>query len=443
MKIKINYPNQSFDSLYLKSYNGKDQYVKTCAIKYDSKTCFKNVKPLPPGLYLIAADSIPLTEIILSSSKNQKFTLEISDSSVQFLNSAENSANRSYIQQMQEYEKGLIELDNEFKELQRGGLPSYMMQIAVDSMMAKGTVINEKKAAFQKQIITENKGTLLASIISASIEVPSPPQEYYQNRILFQRYFAEHFFDHYPWADDRLLETPIALNKFNQFARLMYQMDEIEADTFLINALNKSKVSQKGYRFFFDHLEKTLGSVISNYRVEGLYIKMLKDALQMPNLEAAHRLRYEKELSIIDKNLKGSKVPNFNILMSNGDSTTLYDIQSDFILLYLQNPDCPTCSEARERLATYQIMNDAIARNKITVLTIYFEKDENLWKKYLATKANPRYQHGWNYDLRIEEENLFDIRTIPYMFLLDKDKKVIKKDILINEIEDYVKYYVK
>ena len=49
--------------------------------------------------------------------------------------------------------------------------------------------------------------------------------------------------------------------------------------------------------------------------------------------------------------------------------------------------------------------------------------------------------HGWEFENRIEKEQLYDIRIIPFMFLLDKDKKVIKKDIYYNEISDYLKRY--
>ena len=85
--------------------------------------------------------------------------------------------------------------------------------------------------------------------------------------------------------------------------------------------------------------------------------------------------------------------------------------------------------------------NRAIQSGKLKVVTIYFEQDEDLWQRYLKNKANPKYMHGWEFENRIEKEQLYDIRIIPFMFLLDKDKKVIKKDIYYNEISEYLKRY--
>ena len=110
------------------------------------------------------------------------------------------------------------------------------------------------------------------------------------------------------------------------------------------------------------------------------------------------------------------------------------------MILYLQHPTCPTCREVRGRMANFPALNSAIAKGNLKVLTVYFEDDTNIWNNFIhSSEANPAYFHGWNFDQTIEEKHLFDTRTIPYMFLIDKDKKVIRKDILVNEIEDYIK----
>ena len=104
-----------------------------------------------------------------------------------------------------------------------------------------------------------------------------------------------------------------------------------------------------------------------------------------------------------------------------------------------QNPDCPSCTELREKIALNEDLNRAIDEGKIKLVTIYFETDEALWKRYLQNKANPRYMHGWDFQHTIEEQQLYDLRVIPYLFLLDKDKRVIKKDLPGDEISDYLR----
>ena len=92
-------------------------------------------------------------------------------------------------------------------------------------------------------------------------------------------------------------------------------------------------------------------------------------------------------------------------------------------------------------LAENEELNQAIASGRLKVVTIYFEDDAELWKRYIASEAKAEYLHGWDYSGEIDQHTLFDLRAIPYMFLVDKDKKILKKDLLYNEVSDYLKYF--
>jgi len=125
--------------------------------------------------------------------------------------------------------------------------------------------------------------------------------------------------------------------------------------------------------------------------------------------------------------------------MSTGDTTSLYDIQADYLILYFQNPDCPSCIELRNKMESMDHLKEALKSQKVKIITIYFEADDRIWRNYLKTSANPAYLHAWNYNQKIVQDNMFDTRTIPMLILVDKEKKVIKKDLMSNEIEQYIK----
>ena len=437
--IKVSFNIKHYDSLHLKAYDGKKEFVDLQALPFAKTVSFKSKKSLEPGIYLLAGDTIGITEILISDSKSQQFSIVEKDSAVKFVNSPENEANQQYMQEVKEYEKRLYQLDVEFREMQSNNLPQYMMQPFVDSLMARAIRIGEEKKAFQLSKAEQYKQYLLGSIIKSTMEMPTPSREIYSNQRQMQMYVANHLYDNYAWEDDRMINTPIAVNKHKQFANILYYLDYEAAEPYLRAALEAAHANDKVYFSFFDKMEEILGATKSIYRVEGLYIIMLKDALAYDKTDKVRKTRYEAELKHVDKNLDGSILPNFNLLMSNGDTTTLYDINSPYMLLYFQHPECPTCRQVRTTMKDYPMLNKAIEDGKIVVLTVYFEKSHSVFENYLKTEANPKWLHSWNYDNQIEKEELFYLVTIPYMFLVDKDKRVIKKDILYNEIEDYVK----
>lgn len=438
IKVSLN-TTKHYDSLHLKAYDGKKDFVDLQVLPMAKTVTFKSKTSLEPGIYLLQGDTLGITEILISDNKSQQFSIVEKDSVITFVNSPENAANQQYMNDMREFDRRMYQLDVEFREMQSNNLPQYMMQPFVDSLMARAIRISEEKSAFQHAKAEQYKNYLLGSIILSTMEMPNPPREIYGNQQQMQMFIANHLYDDYPWQDEKMINTPIAVNKHKQFANLLYYLDYELAEPYMRTALKEAKANDKVYFSFFDMMEEILGATKSPYRVEGLYIIMLKDAIAYDKTDKVRKTRYEAELKHLDKNLNGSILPNFNLLMANGDTTTLYDVKSPYILLYFQHPECPTCRQVRGILKNNSILNKAIDEGKIVVLTVYFEKDKKVFDNYLKNEANPRWLNSWNYDNQIEKEELYYLVTIPYMFLIDKDKRVIKKDILYNEIEDYVK----
>ena len=431
--------DKSYDSIFVKS-PAKLQTKQLLKAAFAPSVTLQDKESLKPGMYEIIGDSTMLSMILIPSEKNQKFSLKIDDKDVVFSNSKENTGYINYIHDMAAFSNRLDSLNALFQDAQKN-MPQYMLKVFVDSLSASARRINMEMREYQKQTAAKNAGTLLGSVIATSTYIEDPPQEIVTNRRLFQKYYLEHFFDNFAWNDPRIFNTPIVAHKLKEYCNMIYQIDNPEYDSLVVDALNRAKVNQTSYEYLFDELEHVLGSNISPYKVEHTYIAMLKDALQYPKLDENRERRYKREMGFIDKNHAGDTIPNFNMVLANGDTTSMYDIQSEYTLLYLQHPTCPTCHQVRNRMKDFDKLNKAIASGKLKVVMVYFEDDPKVWNNYIKSKeANPNYLQGWNYDQSIDDNNLFDTRTIPYMFLLDKNKVVIKKDLLVNEIEPYIDY---
>lgn len=431
--------DKTFDSVFVRS-EAKLQTKKYLSAPYSPSVTLQDKESLKPGMYEILGDSTYLAVIFIPSEKNQKFSLTIDGENVTFANSKENTAYYDYLRGMIGYNKRLDSLNEEFLRAQRT-LPQYMLKVFVDSLSANARRINDEMRTYQRKTAAANKGTLMGSVVATATYLNDPPQEVVSDRHLFQSYYIEHFFDNFAWNDPRIFNTIVVEQKLKEICNMIYQYDNPEYDTFVVAALNQAKVNQTSYEYLFDALEHVLGSNISPYKVEHTYIAMLKDALAYPKLDENRKRRYTRELGFIDKNHAGDTVPDFRLVLANGDTTTFYAIESEYTLLYLQHPTCPTCHQVRNRMKGFDKLNRAIESGKLKVVMVYFEDDPKVWDNYIhSSEANPKYLQGWNFDQTIDDKDLFDTRTIPYMFLLDKDKVVIKKDLLVNEIEPYIDY---
>ncbi len=437
-KITVKVEEKQYDSLSIQSFSYEKQYEPLMILPFSSEVVFKGKEYLDPGFYLLKGDQDALTFFMISDDKNQVFKIIIRGEEVVFEGNKENAANQEYIVKMGAIDRQSKQLEQESRKLmQRNDFTQTQKQAIVDSIVTQFELLNTQRSVIQQEVLHIHQGTLLASMVQASIEMKNPPRDYFSNPKMMESYYIEHFFEHFPWNDFRILKTPVAYNKLLHFANFLARMSPEMANEFVDKTLTEIQPYPDSYHFVFDFLEKMFGVQASNSFMEMLYINMLKNALHYPELEEARKLRYTVELKRLDKNHPGMNAPDFKILLSTGDTTSLYDIQSDYLLLILQNPDCPTCKELRKKLEEIEPLNQAIADQKIEILTLYFEQNETLWRNY-PVNANPDWIHGWNYDLKIENDELYDTYIIPFMFLLDKDKKIIKKDIFWTEIENWL-----
>lgn len=439
--LTINSVGITADSVHFQAFDKTKGFHDTLALPYLPKVTIKQKASLQPGYYRVMRDTNLFFDLLISEEKKQAITVNIdSDGKIVFENSPENNNcleyNRTTAGFMDEY----IDLNRQYEEGQKS-MPQYMLQTLAQNLSAQAEKIGIREDAYKQTVIDANPGTLLASIVAFSKELPKPPQEYYQRRDLLVKYYAEHAFDYYDFGDGRLATTPMFVERIREFCgQLLYITPGVSTEL-IEQLLTKAQANTQNYSAFYRWLEKSFGNLESPYYNEELYLTMLRNAMAYSGLEKELVNHCKSEFNLHNKNLAGDEISDFHVLWSDGTESKLTDVQSEFILLYFQNPDCPTCTEVRGKMAMNEELNKAIASGRLKVVTIYFERDEELWRRYLKEKANPKYLHGWDSKAEIDAGNLYDLRAIPFMFLLDKDKKILKKDLQYNELSDYLKYY--
>ena len=73
------------------------------------------------------------------------------------------------------------------------------------------------------------------------------------------------------------------------------------------------------------------------------------------------------------------------------------------------------------------VISGLIAAGTMKVLNIYIDEDLDAWRSYMPIYPEIWY-NGFDPDLVIRGETLYNVRAIPSLYLLDRDKTVIMKD---------------
>ena len=119
---------------------------------------------------------------------------------------------------------------------------------------------------------------------------------------------------------------------------------------------------------------------------------------------------------------------DFSYIDAKGRLHSLYETRSEYTLLLFSNPGCPACREIIGMLKSSPIINSMEQQGRLALLSIYIDEDVSAWYQGLSDYPED-WITGYNQDQSIRDNLVYDVRAIPSLYLLDRDKKVIFKDI--------------
>ena len=204
-----------------------------------------------------------------------------------------------------------------------------------------------------------------------------------------------------------------------------------------VAACEKKDTSSNIFETFTDLVVKYLYDANSPLRNEDYYSAYSERLSKSDLVEPLMREKYARETSLSALNRIGTKATDFRFTDLRGKSYSLYGINSDYILLFFSNPGCHACKEIIDVLNNDPKISSLINDGVMKVLNIYIDEDLEAWRSYMPIYPEKWY-NGFDPDLVIRGETLYNVRAIPSLYLLDKDKCVLMKDAPEPRLFDYL-----
>lgn len=105
----------------------------------------------------------------------------------------------------------------------------------------------------------------------------------------------------------------------------------------------------------------------------------------------------------------------------------MYDIRAEYLLLFINNPGCNMCKTVREAISASPMLNELIERGKLKVLALFPDEDLTEWQAY-RPQIPVRWINAYDKGCVVRDRELYDLKAIPALYLLDRDKRVMVKD---------------
>lgn len=182
---------------------------------------------------------------------------------------------------------------------------------------------------------------------------------------------------------------------------------------------------------FLSLAEKYLYEPNSPYYNDELYLFFLKYEAKFHFRNVSQSARFKHHYNMIKKNMVGEPATNFSYETQTGQKGSLYDIDAKYLVLFFNDPSCSECKMVKEELVSKQNALDSLG---VKVFAVYIDDKPELWR----TAAYPaEWLNG--YAPVIDSDDLYNIRALPCLYLLDNKKQVIFKDSQVDIIVNYIK----
>ncbi|MEA1885673.1 MAG: thioredoxin-like domain-containing protein [Bacteroidota bacterium] len=421
---------------------GNKQYIRdTLFTDKNGHAVYQEEEPLEKGLYMIVFPDNNLFELIISD--DQKFMISCKKddiiNSLQFKGSKENSAFLAYRKKWIKFQEKATLYGQELNRLTN--------KDSINMLQEDLGNIEQEMLVYIKNTAEKYKGSLLSALLYSMLPVEIPDFKIPDNLsnkdsirwLMGYNYNKNHFFDNINLDDPRLIRTPILHNKLRTF----FSDVIIQAPDSVIPEIRKVISMAEGNPETFRYVLVFIFNHFRDSQIMGhdAVLVMLADEYYLNGRADWAGEKFlddlKKDVANIRPSLIGKKAMNITMETFSGVWKSLYDIKSEFTILYFWEPNCGHCKTVTPKLRDiYSKYRD----KGIEVFAVCTQNNREEWENYII-ENRLEWINGWDPMRATSYDFYYNVRATPMLYILNKDKEIIAKKLPIDNVEAFIKNY--
>ena len=255
------------------------------------------------------------------------------------------------------------------------------------------------------------------------VEAPPGPMDDAQR----YAYLREHFWDDLDFADTVFIVSTDTIHMLRAFDTYIRNFVTESDPSPVAELMRKASGSKTMLEYFAMLAERVLHDPNSPLRNDEFYIPVLRAQLASPFYDEYERIAPQYDLEMAMQNRLGQPANDFRYTLASGASGTLYGLQAEYVLLFINNPGCAMCREIREAITSSPMLSEMIERGRLKVLALYPDEDLTEWRDY-RDHIPASWINAYDKGCVVREKSLYALPAIPALYLLDSRKRVLVKD---------------
>jgi thiol-disulfide isomerase/thioredoxin len=433
--------------IYIGTNYGNNRVLADSAILNEkSEGVFQSAKKLTPGIYFVVSPKFAiLFDFLVDETQKFKIIADTTNlSNVSFIGSNENLIFSSYSKSINLVGSQLNAIETNFK----------LAKTAKDSADITLQYNNKKKELVEKRkaIIKEQPKSMTAFFLNVMQrpEAPAIPIVKGKADSVYPFYYVKnHFWDDVIFNDNRLIRTPFFETKLDEYFKNYVSREPDSIIEEVQYMLTVAKTGKEIYPFLlfkftnkyinpeFMGQDKVFLHIYQNFFAKGDTV-LLNEASKKSITERAYSMM---------ANQLGLAAPPLVLNDLEDKKISLYDIVSPYTFVAFWDPTCSHCKLEIPRVDSFYKAIWSGLKVKVLSVNINF-KELTLWKTFIKENKLEAWTHAYQTEADLNNEvkagkpttirQLYDVFKTPTFYLLDANKKIIAKNLSIEQFNDFL-----
>lgn len=241
-------------------------------------------------------------------------------------------------------------------------------------------------------------------------------------------FMRDHYWDRLDFGDSLFFAEADSTQMLEAYAAYVGWFLDPNDPQPMYRLMERACVSKTSLQYFAWLAGEVLDDPNSPLRNAELYIPVLEAQASSPLLDRWEKIAPEHDLRLARQNRIGHPANDIRYTLASGNTSNLYSLHSDYVLLFINNPGCPMCRELSEAVAQSPMLSELIERGSLTVLAIYPDEDLSQWRSH-RDEIPSSWINAYDRGTRMSIDGTYDLRAIPSLYLLDAEKRVLARDV--------------